>query len=130
LAPGRTTLPPTAALFTSASHGLTVRPAPRYSPPPRPSAPTPTAGTSFTAPLTAHDLYDNVATSYTGSKTITWSALATSPAPASQAPKCTRLNVSHLAAANTAPPPTNAYAGGPNPHTATDAGGKTGSASL
>src|SRR5207244_12419768 len=51
-----------------------------------PSTTTPTAGTSFTAPLAAHDLYDNAATSYTGAKTITWSALATSPAPASHAP--------------------------------------------
>src|SRR5207302_1576258 len=51
-----------------------------------PSTTTPTAGSSFTATLSAHDLYDNAATSYTGTKTITWSGLATSPAPASQAP--------------------------------------------
>src|SRR5438067_1360572 len=50
-----------------------------------PSTSTPTAGTSLTAPLTAHDAYDNVATSYTGAKTITWSALSTSPAPSNQA---------------------------------------------
>src|SRR5205814_1476629 len=130
LAPGRTTLPPTAALFTSASHGLTVRPAPRYSPPPRPSAPTPTAGTSFTAPLTAHDLYDNVATSYTGAKTITWSALATSPAPASHAPSYPTATVTFSSGASTTTLTATAYAAGANTLTATDAGGKTGSASL
>src|SRR2546422_6794141 len=37
-----------------------------------PSTTTPTAGTSFTAPLAAHDLYDNVVTSYSGTKTVAW----------------------------------------------------------
>src|SRR5205085_8808417 len=95
-----------------------------------PSTSTPTAGTSFTAPLSAHDLYDNVATSYTGAKTITWSALGTSPAPSNQAPSYPVSAVSFSAGASTTTLTATAYAGGANTLTATDAGGKTGSASL
>src|SRR5207302_4629640 len=76
-----------------------------------PSTSTPTAGTSFTAPLTAHDLYDNVATSYTGAKTITWSALSTSPAPASQAPSYPASAVTFSAGASTTTLTATAYAG-------------------
>src|SRR5207245_1869391 len=95
-----------------------------------PSTSTPTAGTSFTAPLSAHDLYDNVATSYTGAKTITWSALGTSPAPASQAPSYPTSAVTFSSGASTTTPTATAYAAGATTLTATDAGGKTGSASL
>jgi hypothetical protein len=38
-----------------------------------------TAGTSFTATLTARDEYGNTATPYTGAKTLTWSGPANSP---------------------------------------------------
>ncbi len=38
-----------------------------------------TAGTSFTATLTARDEYGNTATAYTGAKTLTWSGPANSP---------------------------------------------------
>src|SRR5205085_1738911 len=95
-----------------------------------PSTSTPTAGTSFTAPLSAHDLYDNVATSYTGAKTITWSALSTSPAPSNQAPTYPVSAVTFSAGASTTTLTATAYAGGANTLTATDAGGKAGSASL
>jgi hypothetical protein len=95
-----------------------------------PSTSTPMAGTSFTAPLTAHDLYDNVADSYSGSKTITWSALATSPAPASQAPSYPTSAVTFTAGASTTTLTATGYAAGANTLTATDAGGKAGSASL
>src|SRR5205807_1661228 len=95
-----------------------------------PSTTTPTAGTSFTAPLSAHDLYDNVATSYTGAKTITWSALTTSPAPASTAPSYPHSFPTRRSSDLTTTLTATAYAGGANTLTATDAGGKTGSASL
>src|SRR5205807_2139541 len=78
----------------------------------------------------AHDLYDNVATSYTGAKTITWSALGTSPAPSNQAPSYPVSAVTFSAGASTSTLTATAYAGGANTLTATDAGGKTGSASL
>ena len=51
-----------------------------------PSTTTPTAGTSFTTTVAARDLYDNTVTTYSGTKTVAWSGLSTSPAPASQAP--------------------------------------------
>jgi hypothetical protein len=38
-----------------------------------------TAGTSFTATLTAHDEYGNTATAYAGAKTLSWSGPASSP---------------------------------------------------
>src|SRR5207244_9239646 len=79
-----------------------------------PSTPPPTAGTSFTAPLAAHDLYDNAATSYTGAKTITWSALATSPAPASQAPSYPTSAVTFSSGASTTTLTASAYAAGAN----------------
>src|SRR5207302_1223319 len=66
-----------------------------------PSTTTPTAGSSFTATLSAHDLYDNAATSYTATKTITSSPLATSPAPASTAPSYPANPVSVSAGAST-----------------------------
>src|SRR5439155_1483041 len=95
-----------------------------------PSTTTPTAGTTFTAPLAAHDLYDNVATSYTGAKTITWSALATSPAPASHAPSYPTSAVTFSSGASTTTLTASAYDAGANTLAATDAGAKTGSASL
>src|SRR5205823_5675526 len=94
-----------------------------------PSTTTPTAGTSFTAPLIAHDLYDNVATSYAGTKTVTWSALSTSPAPASQAPSYPTTSVAFTAGASTTTLTATAYAAGSNTLTATDSG-HSGSASL
>jgi hypothetical protein len=115
---------------TGTSSSLTVSPAGISRLVVSPSTSTPTAGTSFTAPLTAHDAYDNVATSYTGAKTITWSALATSPAPASQAPSYPVSAVTFSAGASTTTLTATAYAGGANTLTATDAGGKTGSASI
>src|SRR5437879_2164453 len=80
-----------------------------------PSTTTPTAGSSFTATLSAHDLYDNAATSYTGTKTITWSGLATSPAPASQAPSYPASSVSFSSGASTTALAATAYSA-PAPH--------------
>src|SRR5205085_2384966 len=95
-----------------------------------PSTTTPVAGSSFTVSLAAHDLYDNAATSYTGAKTITWSGLATSPAPASSAPSYPTSSVTFSAGASTSPLTATAYSvAGPNTLTATDTG-HSGSASL
>src|SRR5207302_80290 len=94
-----------------------------------PSTSTPTAGTSFTATLTAHDLYDNTVTSYSGTKTVTWSGLSTSPAPASQAPSYPTTSVAFTSGASTTTLTATAYASGANTLTATESG-KSGSASL
>src|SRR5205807_701346 len=97
-----------------------------------PSTTTPTAGSSFTATLSAHDLYDTAATSDTGAKTITWSGLATRPAPASQAPSYPASSVSFSSGASTTALAATAYsAAGPNALTATDVpSSTTGSAAL
>jgi hypothetical protein len=99
-----------------------------------PSTTTPTAGSPFTATLSAHDLYDNVATSYTGAtaKTITWSALSTSPAPASTPPTYPTSSVVFTNGNSTSPTLSfTAFAAGANTLTATDASiSKSGSASL
>src|SRR5207302_8420849 len=94
-----------------------------------PSTSTPTAGTSFTATLAAHDLYDNTVTSYSGTKTVAWSALSTSPAPASQAPSYPTTSVSFTSGASTTTLTATAYAAGANTLTATESG-HSGSASL
>src|SRR5437016_6970606 len=75
---------------------------------------TPTAGTSFTATLSAHDLYDNVVSSYSGTKTVAWSALSTSPAPASQAPSYPATSVAFTSGASTTTLTAAAYAAGAN----------------
>src|SRR5207237_296341 len=94
-----------------------------------PSTATPTAGTSFTATLTAHDLYDNTVTSYSGTKTVAWSGLSTSPAPASQAPSYPTPSVAFTSGASTTTLTATAYAAGSNTLPATESG-KSGSASL
>src|SRR5439155_789664 len=83
---------------------------------------TPTAGTSFTATLSAHDLYDNVVSSYAGTKTVTWSALSTSPAPASQAPSYPTTSVSSEERRVGTNLTATAYAGGANTTTSTESG--------
>src|SRR5438034_432324 len=94
-----------------------------------PSTTTPTAGTSLTAPLSAHDLYDNVVTTYAGTKTVAWSALSTSPAPASQAPSYPTTSVAFASGASTTTLTATAYAASSNTLTATESG-HSGSASL
>src|SRR5207302_909245 len=94
-----------------------------------PSTSTPTAGTSFTATITAHDLYDNTVTSYSGTKTVAWSGLSTSPAPAGQAPSYPTTSVAFTSGASTTTLTATAYAAGSNTLTATESG-KSGSASL
>ncbi|MCU1448884.1 MAG: Peptidase families and domain protein, partial [Acidimicrobiales bacterium] len=127
---GANTLTATDAGGKTGSASLTVSPLAINRLVVTPSTSTPTAGTSFTATLSAHDLYDNVATSYPASQTITWSALGTSPAPSNQAPSYPTSTVSFTAGASTTTLTAIAYAGGANTLTATDAGSKTGSASL
>src|SRR5205807_2708576 len=95
-----------------------------------PSTTTPTAGSSFDRKRAVQGIYDNAATSYTGTKNITWSGLATSPAPASQAPSYPASSVSFSSGASTTALAATAYsAAGPNALTATDTG-HTGSAAL
>src|SRR5207302_1020990 len=95
-----------------------------------PSTSTPTAGTSFTAPLSAHDLYDRSEERRAGAKTISWSALSTGPAPASTAPSYPGSAVTFSNGNRTTAHAVTAYVGGTNVLSASVAGGKTGSASL
>src|SRR5207244_7182885 len=85
-----------------------------------PGASTPAVGTSYPATLSAHDLYDNVVSSYAGTKTVTWSALSTSPAPASQAPSYPTTSVDIARASCRASLTATAYAGPANTLTATE----------
>jgi len=80
-----TTLTATQSSITGTSTSFTVNPlsANSFSV----AAPSsPIAGTAFSDNLTALDIYDNTATSYTGSKTIVFTGPSNSPAPVSQAP--------------------------------------------
>src|SRR5207253_2605843 len=86
-------------------------------------------GTSFTAQLTAHDLYDNLVSSYSGTKTVAWSGLSTSPAPAGQAPSYPTTSVAFTSGASTTTLTATAYASGSNTLTATETA-KSGSACL
>ena len=96
-----------------------------------PSTTTPTAGTAFSTTLVAQDPYDNTATSYTGSKTITWSGLSASPAPASVAPAYPAGGVSFASGVATTTLSATAYASGASTLVATDTSvSKTGSAAL
>src|SRR5207245_1411584 len=95
-----------------------------------PSTTTPTAGTSATAPLAAHDLYDNAATSYTGAKTITWSALATIPSPHIQSPSSPTSAITFISGARTLFLSTFVDAQSTSLTVAAVARSKTGSASL
>src|SRR5207244_13344324 len=91
--------------------------------------PPPTSPISLPAPPCAPPLSAHPATSYTRTKTITWSGLSTSPAPASQAPPSlpTRRS-SDLGASTTALAATAYSAPGPNALTATGSGHSTSAA--
>jgi Prokaryotic N-terminal methylation motif len=79
-----------------------------------------TAGTAFsTVTLAAHDLWDNIATSYTGSHTIAWSGAATSPSPSSTAPSYPATAVTFTSGAATTTLTATLYStAGPNKLTA------------
>src|SRR5438309_1345946 len=94
-----------------------------------PSTSTPTAGTSFTLTVTAIDQYGATLTSYSGTKTVAWSGLSTSPAPASHAPSYPTTSVAFTSGVNTTTLTSTAYAAGSSTLTATESG-KSGSSRL
>src|SRR5207253_3076940 len=79
---------------SAGSASLTVSPATVNRLVVSPSTSTPTAATSFTPPLNPHDLYAFPTRRSSDLKTITWSALSTSPAPAATAPSYPTSSVS------------------------------------
>ncbi|HVT78800.1 MAG TPA: fibronectin type III domain-containing protein [Acidimicrobiales bacterium] len=95
------------------------------------AASTATAGAAVTGiTLTARDAYDNTATTYATSQTITWSGPATSPAPASRAPTLPATAVTFSNGVSTTALSATLFAAGTNTLTATDAGARTGSATI
>src|SRR5581483_5940545 len=90
---------------------------------------TPTAGTSFTTTVAAHDLYDNTVPSYSGTKTVAWSGLSTSPAPASRAPTYPTTSVAFSSGTSTTTLTATVYAAGANTLTVTESA-TSGSANL
>ena len=81
--------------------------------------------------MTAQDLYDNTATSYSnGNHPITWSGPSNSPAPASRAPTLPTSTVSFSGGVSTTSLSATLYDAGSNTLTATDNSSKTGSATI
>jgi hypothetical protein len=89
-----------------------------------------TADVSITGiAISAHDAYDNVATTYSGNKSVTWSGPATSPAPASVAPTLPAATVAFTSGNSTTSLTASLRAAGVNTLTATESS-RTGSATV
>lgn len=88
-----------------------------------------TAGVAFiTVSLTARDLYDNTATSYAGTKTVTWTGPANSPG--GQAPTLPPTSVAFTNGVSTTTLTATLVNAASTTLTATDATSKTGSATI